>query len=93
MSGTAETRQYLRNYSKTKEGREKLRKLFRIALDEKTINETDFWILIYFYAECRMRANIEAKLNMSSTKLATSLNEALIRIDFTINKYDKIRNL
>lgn len=93
MQDVTNTRQYLRNYSKTKEGKIKLKKLFKIALNEEDINEIDYWILIYFYAECRMRANIEAKLNMSSTKLATSLNEALIRINFTINKYDKIRNL
>ncbi len=40
-----------------------------------------------------MVENTCAKLNMSSTKLATSLNEALIKIDYTINNLDKLRNL
>ena len=87
------TRQLLRFYSKDKDGRVILRKLFKMARDENNITDTEYWLLIYMFAECRMRENICAKLNMSSTKLATSLNEALIKIDYTINKLDKLRNL
>lgn len=88
------TRQYLRFYSKDNDGRIILRKLFQMAREEKTITEIEYWVLIYTYADCRiMRDNTCAKLNMSSTKLATTLNEALIKIDFTINKLDKLRNL
>lgn len=87
-------RQYLRFYSKDNDGRIKLRKLFQIARDEGDITETEYWLLVYTYADCRiMRDNTCAKLNMSSTKYATSLNEALIKIDTTINKLDKLRNL
>lgn len=88
-----ETRQYLRNYSKTKDGRIILRKLFKIALDNGEINENDYWLLIYTYAEGRMRENICAKLNMRTTKYSTDLNMALIRINYTINHLDKIRTL
>lgn len=87
------TRQLLKFYSKDKDGRVILRKLFKMARDEGNINDTEYWLLIYMFAECRMRENTCAKLNMSSTKLATTLNEALIKIDFTINKLDKLRNL
>lgn len=88
------TRQYLRFYSKDNDGRVILRKLFQLAKDEGTITEIEYWVLIYTYADCRMMGdNTCAKLNMSSTKLATTLNEALIKIDFTINKLDKLRNL
>jgi hypothetical protein len=68
--------------------------LFKLAKDEGSINDTEYWVLIYTYADCRiMRDNTCAKLNMSSTKLATTLNEALIKIEYTINKLDKLRNL
>ena len=88
------TRQYLRFYSKDNDGRVILRKLFQMAKDEGSITEIEYWALIYTYADCRiMRDNTCAKLNMSSTKLATTLNEALIKIDYTINKLDKLRNL
>lgn len=86
-------RQYLKFYSKDKDGRAKLRKLFAMARDEGEITEQEYWLLTYAYVECRMVENTCAKLNMSSTKYATSLNEALIKIDTTINKLDKLRNL
>ena len=88
-----DVRQYLRNYSKTKEGRIILRKLFNIALENQDITEDDYWILIYAYAECRMRENTCAKLHIRTTKYNSMLNEALIKINFTINKLDKIRLL
>lgn len=87
------TRQYLKFYSKDKDGRATLRRLFNLAKEEKNITELDYWLLIYTYAECRMRDNVCAKLNIGSTKYATALNEALIKIDIVINKLDKLRNL
>lgn len=86
-------RQYLRNYSKTKEGRIILRKLFNIALENQDITNDDYWILTYAYAECRMRENTCAKLHIRTTKYNSMLNEALIKINCTINKLDKIRTL
>lgn len=86
-------REYLRNYSKTKEGRDTLRKLFRFGLENADINEQDFWLLIYAYVEGRMRENTCMKLNIRLTKYNSMLNEALIKINFTINKLDKIRTL
>ena len=86
-------RQYLRFYSKDKDGRVILRKLFKIAKENKDITDFDYWILYFSYVECNMVENTCAKLNIQHTKYATSLNEALIRIEHTINKFDKIRML
>lgn len=87
------TREYLRNYSKTAEGRDKLKKLFRIALDNGDINEENFWILIFAYVERRMRESTCIKLSVQPTKYNNMLNEALIKINFTINQLDKVRTL
>lgn len=86
-------RQYLRFYSKDKDGRVMLRKLFKFAREHNDITEFDYWILIYAFAECRMVENTCRKLNIQHTKYATALNEALIRIEYTVNKLDKIRTM
>lgn len=44
------TRKLLKFYSKDKDGRIKLRKLFQMALDEGFITEQEYWLLIYAYA-------------------------------------------
>lgn len=78
------TKQYLRSLDKPT-----LRKLFKLA----TLSEEEYWLLIYAFVEERMRENTCMKLNIRTTKYATLLNEALIKVDYTINSLDKIRTL
>ena len=78
------TRQYLRDLDKPT-----LRKLFKIA----NLNDDEYWLLIYAFVEERMRENTCMKLNIGKTKYHSMLNEALIKVDFTINNLDKIRTL
>lgn len=78
------TRKYLRNLDKSV-----LCKLFKLC----NLSETEYWLLIYAFVEERMRENTCAKLNIRTTKYATMLNEALLKVDFTINQLDKIRTL
>ena len=56
------TRQLLRFYSKDKDERIKLRKLFKMAKDKGDITEQEYWLLHYTYVECRMVENTCAKL-------------------------------
>lgn len=78
------TRQYLRKLEKPT-----LRKLFKLC----NLSETEYWLLIYAFVEERMRENTCAKLNIRTTKYATMLNEALVKVECTINNLDKIRTL
>lgn len=87
------TRQYLRFYSKDKDGRIKLRKLFQMALDEGFITEQEYWLLIYAYAERRMVENTCAKLAICQKTYHIILNQALIKINYTICKLDKMYTL
>lgn len=87
------TRQYLKFYSKDKDGRVILRKLFKLAKEQGNITDFDYWILTYTYAECRMVENTCRKLSIGKTKYSTALNEALIKIEYTINILDKIRTI
>jgi hypothetical protein len=87
------TRQLLRFYSKDKDGRVILRKLFKLARDEGNINDTEYWLLIYAYAECRMVDNICAKLAICQKTYHIILNQALIKINYTIRKLDKVYTL
>ena len=87
------TRQYLRFYSKDKDGRIKLRKLFQMAKDEGSITEQEYWLLIYAYAECRMVENTCAKLSICQKTYHIILNQALIKINYTICKLDKMYTL
>ena len=84
------TRQLLRFYSKDKDGRIKLRKLFQMALDEGFITEQEYWLLIYAYAERRMVENTCAKLGMCKVTYASRLNIALLKMDYIIKKLNKI---
>lgn len=77
-------RQYLKSLDKPT-----LRKLFKIS----NLTENEYWLLIYAFVEERMRENTCMKLNIGKTKYHSMLNEALIKVDFTINKLDKIRTL
>ena len=87
------TRQYLRFYSKDNDGRIKLRKLFQMALDEGFITEQEYWLLIYAYAERRMVENTCAKLAICQKTYHIILNQALIKINYTICKLDKMYTL
>lgn len=76
------TRQYLRTLDK-----HQLRELFKRAI----LSEDEYWLLIYAFVEKRMRENTCMKLNIGMRKYHTMLNEALIKIDYTINQLDKVR--
>lgn len=78
------TRQYLKNLDK-----QTLKKLFEIA----ELSEDEYWLLYYAFIEKRMRENTCAKLNIGTTKYHSLLNEALIKIEYTIRSLDKIRTL
>lgn len=69
--------------------KETLKKLFKIA----NLNEDEYWLLYYAFVEKRMRENTCAKLNIGKTKYHNLMNEALIKVDYTINSLDKIRTL
>ena len=78
------TRQYLRTLEKPT-----LRKLFKLA----NLSEDEYWLLIYAFVEERMRENTCMKLNIGKSKYHSMINEALIKVDYTINSLDKIRTL
>lgn len=78
------TRQYLKQLDKPT-----LRKLFKIC----ELSETEYWLLIYAFVEERMRENTCAKLSIGKSKYHTMINEALIKVDYTINNLDKVRTL
>lgn len=84
------TRQYLRFYSKDKDGRIALRKLFKQAKENNDITEEEYWLLIYAYVECRMVENTCAKLGMCKVTYASRLNIALLKMDYIIKKINKI---
>lgn len=84
------TRQLLKFYSKDKDGRIKLRKLFKDAKENNDITEEEYWLLIYAYAECRMVENTCAKLGMCKATYASRLNIALLKMDYIIKKLYKI---
>lgn len=84
------TRQLLRFYSKDKDGRIALRKLFKQAKENNDITEEEYWLLIYAYAECRMVENTCAKLGMCKVTYASRLNIALLKMDYIIKKLNKI---
>lgn len=77
-------RQYLKSLDK-----ETLKKLFKIS----ELEEDEYWLLYYAFVEKRMRENTCAKLNIRTTKYHSLLNEALIKVDYTIKSLDKIRTL
>ena len=78
------TRQYLRNLEP-----DTLRKLFELS----KLKEDEYWLLYYAFIKKRMVENTCAKLSISKTKYHTMMNEALIKVDYTINNLDKIRTL
>lgn len=78
------TRQYLRNLEP-----DTLRKLFELS----RLTESEYWLLYYAFVQKRMVENTCAKLSICKTKYHTMLNEALIKVDYTINNLDKIRSL
>ena len=78
------TKQYLKTLD-----RETLKKLLKIA----ELQEDEYWLLYYAFVEKRMRENTCFKLNISLRKYHTMLNEALIRVEYTIRSLDKVRTL
>lgn len=78
------TRQYLRTLEP-----ETLQKLFELS----NLTETEYWLLYYAFIKKRMVENTCAKLHIQKTKYHTMLNEALIKVDYTINNLDKVRTL
>lgn len=62
----------------------------------KLINETELdyfekWILTYTFVEKRLIENICMRLNIGRTKYFYVLKEALIKIEYKIKEFDKIR--
>lgn len=83
----------LKFYSKDKDGRIALRKLFKQAKENNDITEEEYWLLIYAYAERRMVENTCAKLAICQKTYHIILNQALIKINYTICKLDKMYTL
>ena len=81
------TRQYLRQLKKQKEEKTLL-KLFKLS----GLSETEYWLLYYAFVKGRMVENTCQKLHIQKTKYHTMLNEALIKVEFTINKIYKMRS-
>ena len=81
-------RQFLKFFSKYKEGRIKLRKLLMPANEEKDITEIEYWLLTYAYVECRMVENTCAKLGISNSTYHNNINVALAKIENTIKKHN-----
>ncbi len=81
-------RQYLKFFSKYKEGRIKLRKLFQIAENEKDITDIEYWLLTYTYAEGGMVENTCAKLGMSKSTFHNNINVALAKINNTVKRHN-----
>ena len=62
----------------------------------KLINATELdyfekWILTYTFVEKRLIENICMRLNIGRTKYFYVLKEALIKIEYKIKEFDKIR--
>lgn len=76
------TRQYLKGLDKPQ-----LKKLFELT----KLNDLESWVVRYAFIERRMVENICMRLHIGKTKYHTTLNEALIKIEFKIQEFDKIR--
>ena len=86
-------KQYLKFFSKDKDGRIKLRKIFNIALDNGDITEQEFWLLTYAFVECRMVENTCAKMAICKKTYHIYLNQALIKIHFVLSKLNNLYTL
>lgn len=60
-------------------------------VEETNLDYLEKWILIYSFVDKRMVENICMRLNISKSKYFYVLKNALIKVEFTIQKYDKIR--
>ena len=78
------TRQYIKLLSK-----EQKRQLFK----ETDLTDDEYWLLTYAYIENRMVANTCRKLNMSEGKYHYTLNQALIKIKYTLLETPKLYSL
>lgn len=76
------TKQYLKNLDK--------KQILRL-IDETKLDSFERWILIYSFIEKRMIENICMRMNIGRTKYFYVLKEALIKIEYKIQEYDKIR--
>lgn len=80
------TRQYLRQLKKQKEEKTLL-KLFELS----GLSEIEYWLMYYAFVKGRMVENTCSKLGMSKTLYHTTMNIALVKVDYTIKKIEKIR--
>ena len=69
------TRQYLKQLDKPT-----LRKLFKLA----GLSEDEYWLVTYAFIEQRMRENTCIKLGIGTNKYHSMLNQALIKLEYTI---------
>lgn len=76
------TKQYLKKLDK---------KQILKLIEETSLDYYEKWALIYSFVDKRMVENICMRLNISRSKYFYILKNALIKIEFTIQKYDKIR--
>lgn len=77
------TKRYLKNLDK-----KQLRKLFELC----ELSQLEKWIVIYAFIEQRLVENICMRLSIGTTKYHTTLNEALIKLEYKIKELDKIRS-
>ena len=76
------TKQYLKNLDK---------KQILKLIEETKLDYLEKWVLIYSFIEKRMIENICMRLSIGKTKYFYVLKEALIKIEYKIQEYDKIR--
>ena len=76
-------KQYLKQLDK-----QTLKKIF----DEAELTELEYWLLTYAYIEHRMVFNTCAKLNISEATYHVKQNLALIKVNFIIQKYNKLQS-
>ena len=76
------TKQYLKNLDK--------KQILRL-IEETKLDYYEKWVLTYSFIEKRMIDNICMRLNIGKTKYFYVLKEALIKIEYTIQDFDKVR--
>lgn len=81
-------RQYLRHLKRQKE-----EKTIEKLLELSNLSELEYWLMYYAFVKGGMVENTCAKLHIQKTKYHTTMNEALIKVEFTIDRLDKIRSL
>lgn len=77
-------RQYVKLLSK-----DQLRQLFK----ETDLTDDEYWLLTYAFIERRMVVNTCRKLNISEGKYHYTLNQALIKVKYTLLETPELYSL